>query len=136
MYRGRKKAWGVVTVGVLAGATMVVGVKADAAVIPHAMVDVWYVPPEPWVVPEVWEDLAECESHGEWGYGPGSGWGSGIHHGGLQFLPSTWASFKDEEHPEFAWMASPREQVEVAEKVLAVQGWQSWPTCSKMLGYR
>ena len=32
--------------------------------------------------------------------------------------------------------ASKAEQIKVAERVLASQGWKAWPACSKKLGFR
>lgn len=87
-------------------------------------------------IPAVWLALAECESHGEWDYGPHSTWGSRIFEGGLQHHPDTWDAYRDPDHPEAAYLASPAVQVEVAERVLADQGWRAWPACSRALGLR
>lgn len=87
-------------------------------------------------IPAVWQALAECESHGEWDYGPHSTWGSRIYHGGLQIHPGTWDAFRDPDHPPYAYLASPAVQVAVAERVLAAQGWRAWPACSRKLGLR
>lgn len=89
-----------------------------------------------YVVPPVWAALAECESHGEWDYGPHSAWGSRIFEGGLQFHPDTWDAFRGPDDPEAAYLATPEAQVAVAERVLAAQGWRAWPACSRALGYR
>lgn len=84
----------------------------------------------------VWDRLAKCESHGEWDYGPHSGWGSGIYHGGLQFHPNTWANYRPADYPDKAYQASREQQISVAERVLEEQGWQAWPACSRKLGLR
>jgi resuscitation-promoting factor RpfB len=101
----------------------------------------------------VWSRLADCES-GNWVNGgesfePGSArwhwakpgtevppWGTTIHHGGLQFHPGTWSSFKLDGYPQYAYDATPAQQIAVAERVLAAQGWGAWPTCASKLGLR
>lgn len=74
----------------------------------------------------VWDQLAECESGGNWSINTGNGYS-----GGLQFSPSTWNAFGGSGS---AHNASRAEQIAVAEKVLAAQGWGAWPSCSKQLG--
>ena len=83
-----------------------------------------------------WKRLAQCESHGEWDYGPHSTWGSKKYHGGLQFHPRTWLAYRAPDMPRYAYQADAIQQVWVAEKVLARQGWRAWPHCSRKLGYR
>jgi len=91
----------------------------------------------------VWDRLADCES-GEWdAHGrpiPGTGrWdlndGNG-YQAGLQFVPSTWTAYKDPGMPLHAYDATREQQITVAERVLADQGWQAWPVCSRKLGLR
>lgn len=84
----------------------------------------------------VWDRLAECESHGQWNYGPHSGWGSGIYHGGLQFHPNTWNAYGGQQYAPYAYQATREQQIAVAERVLAAQGWGAWPACSRKLGLR
>jgi len=74
----------------------------------------------------VWDKLAQCESSGNWAINTGNGFG-----GGLQFTPSTWHAFGGEGRAEDA---SRVEQIVVAERVLAKQGWGAWPACSRKLG--
>ena len=88
-----------------------------------------------------WDRLAQCESGGNWAINTGNGY-----HGGLQFSASTWAAYGGQEFAdvtdgpdidEFAAtadQASREEQIYVAEKVLAQQGWGAWPACSASLG--
>lgn len=83
-----------------------------------------------------WDVLAECESNGEWDYGPHSGWGSGIYHGGLQFHPNTWSSFGGGQYATYAYQATREQQIAIAERVLAAQGWGAWPACTRKLGWR
>lgn len=73
-----------------------------------------------------WDALAQCESSGNWSTNTGNGFS-----GGLQFTPSTWAAFGGSGSPE---NASKAEQIAVAEKVQATQGWGAWPACSAKLG--
>jgi hypothetical protein len=123
-----------------------------------------YNPPEPeppapppiGEVPEPWRSLAECES-GDWidggrAFVEGSArwswakpdtdvppWGTTLHHGGLQFHPDTWAWISPDvldEPPQFAYDATPHEQVAVAEEVQRRQGWGAWPVCSRLVGLR
>ncbi len=79
----------------------------------------------------VWARLAECESGGDWDYN-----GRDVFDGGLQFHPTTWSSFRLRRHPRFAWQATPMEQIAVARRVLAAEGWNAWPACSAALGLR
>lgn len=88
---------------------------------------------EPETVPEPWHSLAVCESgmNGvpRWDYNGGSGFD-----GGLQHSPGTWTAFKPDGYPDFAWQATPEQQVAVATRVQAEQGWNAWPSCSRKLG--
>jgi LysM repeat protein len=76
----------------------------------------------------VWDKLAQCESTGNWSINTGNGFS-----GGLQFTKSTWRAFGGEGQ---AHQASREEQIVVAERVLAQQGWGAWPACSRKLGLR
>lgn len=78
----------------------------------------------------VWDRLAMCESSGNWASSVGT------YEGGLQFHPSTWDAYKPAGYPEAAYQASREQQIHVAEKVLARQGWGAWPACSRKLGLR
>jgi hypothetical protein len=76
----------------------------------------------------VWDRLAQCESGGNWGINTGNGYS-----GGLQFAPGTWAANGGSGS---AHNASRAEQIRVAERVRASQGWGAWPACSSKLGLR
>ncbi|ONM50389.1 resuscitation-promoting factor Rpf1 domain-containing protein [Nocardia donostiensis] len=76
-----------------------------------------------------WDRLAQCEAGGNWGINTGNGY-----HGGLQFSQSTWQSHGGSEYAPTANQASREQQIAVAEKVLASQGWGAWPSCSAKLG--
>ncbi len=76
-----------------------------------------------------WDRLAECESGGRWDINTGNGY-----YGGVQFSPSTWRAFGGGEFAPSAHQASRAEQIVVAERTLAEQGWGAWPACSRKLG--
>jgi LysM repeat protein len=75
---------------------------------------------------DVWDNIAQCESGGRWNTSTGNGYS-----GGLQFSPHTWRAYGGRGS---ASGASRGEQIAVAEKVLAAQGWNAWPTCSRKVG--
>ncbi|WOP17230.1 transglycosylase family protein [Raineyella sp. LH-20] len=76
----------------------------------------------------VWDRLAQCESGGNWSINTGNGFS-----GGLQFTPSTWSAYGG---TGSASTASRAEQIAVAQRVQASQGWGAWPACSSKLGLR
>ena len=83
----------------------------------------------------VWDALARCEASGRWDAVRLSG-GRVLFSGGLQFTPRTWNAFRPDGFPELAADATREQQIEVAERVLARQGWGAWPSCSSRLGLR
>lgn len=89
-------------------------------------------PPAPAVTSgSVWDRLAECEAGGNWQENAGT-----IFDGGLQFHPGTWTAYAPDGYPAEAWQASREQQIAVAERVLADQGWGAWPACARKLGLR
>ncbi|KXO97072.1 transglycosylase family protein [Tsukamurella tyrosinosolvens] len=76
-----------------------------------------------------WDQVAACESGGNWAINTGNGY-----HGGLQFSPSTWASYGGTQYAPTANQASRAQQIAIAEKVLAGQGKGAWPSCGTGLG--
>lgn len=76
-----------------------------------------------------WDRLAQCEAGGNWQINTGNGY-----HGGLQFSPSTWRAYGGGQFAPFAFQATREQQIAIAEKVLAGQGWGAWPSCSARLG--
>ena len=78
-----------------------------------------------------WDDLAQCESGGNWSINTGNGY-----FGGLQFAAATWSGLGGEEFAPRADLATREQQIAVAERVLAVQGWGAWPACARRLGLR
>jgi resuscitation-promoting factor RpfA len=75
-----------------------------------------------------WDKLAQCESGGNWKINTGNGY-----YGGLQFNMSTWRAYCGEGSPHGASRA---QQIAVAERTLAAQGWAAWPQCSRKAGVR
>lgn len=73
-----------------------------------------------------WDAIAQCESSGNWATNTGNGYA-----GGLQFSASTWAAFGG---TGSAADASREQQIAVAERVQASQGWGAWPSCSAQVG--
>jgi nucleoid-associated protein YgaU len=73
-----------------------------------------------------WDSLAQCESGGNWSTNTGNGYT-----GGLQFSASTWAAHGG---TGSAATASREQQIAVAQKVQASQGWSAWPACAAKLG--
>jgi hypothetical protein len=76
----------------------------------------------------VWDRLAQCESGGNWATNTGNGYS-----GGLQFSAGTWQANGGSGS---AYTASRAEQIRVAQRVQASQGWGAWPSCSSRLGLR
>ncbi|MFI1724202.1 transglycosylase family protein [Streptomyces sp. NPDC020489] len=78
-----------------------------------------------------WSCVAFCESSGRWDVNTGNGF-----YGGLQFWQPTWESFGGLKHAPRADLATREQQIAVAQEVLAVQGWEAWPVCSKRYGLK
>ncbi|MCP3820562.1 transglycosylase family protein [Streptomyces sp. A3M-1-3] len=76
-----------------------------------------------------WDRVAECESGGTWSADLGNGY-----YGGLQFSQQTWEEFGGLSYAPQADLASRAQQIAVAEKVLAAQGPQAWPSCATTAG--
>lgn len=83
----------------------------------------------------VWDEIAECESGGDWSLNDGSHSAvSGQYfYGGLQFTLSSWAAVGGTGYPH---EASKAEQIARAEALQALQGWGAWPVCSARAGLR
>lgn len=78
-----------------------------------------------------WDQIAQCESGGNWAINTGNGY-----QGGLQFAPSTWTGHGGGAYAPSANQATREQQIAVAEKVLASQGYGAWPACTSKLGLR
>jgi Transglycosylase-like domain len=77
----------------------------------------------------VWDDLARCESGGNWAINTGNGY-----YGGLQFSYPTWHGYDGGEFAEYPHEATREEQIIVAERLRAARGYQPWPACRAKLG--
>lgn len=77
-----------------------------------------------------WDRLAECESTSRWNVNTGNGY-----YGGLQFSPSTWRAFGGHEFASNAHLATREQQILIAERTLAEQGWGAWPACTERFGW-
>jgi hypothetical protein len=77
---------------------------------------------------QVWYDLAECESGGNWSINTGNGY-----YGGLQFSLPTWESVGGPGYPHEHPAAT---QIDFGRTLQARQGWGAWPHCSEKLGLR
>jgi hypothetical protein len=118
-YRGRHRRPSTSTRLTAAGA-LGVGTAAATVLTPtaaHAATDVQ------------WDRVAQCESGGNWHDNTGNGY-----YGGLQFSESTWSSFDVDNYAPRADLATRAEQIDVANRVLAEQGWNAWPVCSQYAG--
>jgi Transglycosylase-like domain len=76
-----------------------------------------------------WDRVAKCESGDNWHINTGNGY-----YGGLQFAASTWRSYDVDKFASRADLASRAQQITVANRVLASQGWHAWPVCSRDAG--
>jgi LysM repeat protein len=76
----------------------------------------------------IWNQLAQCESGGNWSANTGNGY-----YGGLQFTQSSWQSVGGSGNPS---QASASEQIARAKILQARSGWGAWPACTAKLGLR
>lgn len=79
----------------------------------------------------VWDAIAQCESGGNWAINTGNGY-----YGGLQFAASTWTGHGGGQYAPTADQATREQQIAIAQKVQASQGWGAWPACTARLGIR
>lgn len=77
----------------------------------------------------VWDRLAQCESSGNWHSASNP-----IYKGGLQFDAQTWARHGGLSYAWRADFATREQQIAVAERTLAAQGFRAWPTCARRMG--
>lgn len=69
-----------------------------------------------------WDAVAKCESGGRWNLS----WGHADSTGGLQIQDRTWADFGGTAIAPHAYQATKEQQIQIAEKILAVQGPRAW----------
>ncbi len=78
----------------------------------------------------VWDQIAQCESGGNWAIDTGNGY-----YGGLQFLQSTWLAYGGGAYASLPSQASREAQIAIATKVRdASGGYSPWPACASSLG--
>ena len=71
-----------------------------------------------------WAAIAACESGGNWATSTGNGF-----YGGLQFTEQTWLGYGGARYASSANLATPAQQIVVAQRVLVGQGIGAWPVC-------
>ena len=71
-----------------------------------------------------WSAIAACESGGNWAASTGNGF-----YGGLQFTEQTWLGYGGARYAPSANLATPAQQIAVAQQVLQGQGIGAWPVC-------
>ncbi len=72
-----------------------------------------------------WNQLAECESSGDWSDDTGNSF-----YGGLQFTRDSWETVGGTGNPA---EASKDEQIMRAQMLQEDQGWDAWPDCAQQL---
>ncbi|MFP8962458.1 transglycosylase family protein [Streptomyces nanhaiensis] len=80
---------------------------------------------------DTWDRVAQCESGGLWSADTGNGY-----YGGLQLTQEIWEQYGGTSYAERPDLASRSQQVAVAEKILADQGPEAWPSCGVNAGLR
>ncbi len=75
-----------------------------------------------------WDQIAQCESGGNWAANTGNGY-----YGGLQFALASWQWVGGQGRPD---QASREEQIARANLLWQRQGWSAWPACARQLGLR
>ncbi|MFE9425819.1 transglycosylase family protein [Kitasatospora sp. NPDC006697] len=77
----------------------------------------------------VWDQVADCESDGDWTANTGNGY-----YGGLQIWPPTWREAGGLGYATRPDKATRRQQITVAREILRQQGWEAWGGCARDLG--
>jgi Transglycosylase-like domain len=72
-----------------------------------------------------WDRIAQCESGGNWSY-PLVTNRTGTYSGGLMIWTKAWAAYGGHEFAPNAYQASKAQQIVVAERILADNGWGAW----------
>jgi hypothetical protein len=80
---------------------------------------------------DTWDRVAQCESGGLWSADTGNGY-----YGGLQLTQETWERYGGTAYAERPDLASRSQQIAIAEKILADQGPDAWPSCGVNAGLR
>ena len=102
----------------------------EATIMPNAPVAVAPQLPAVYAAGDtVWDELAQCESSGNWAANTGNGY-----YGGLQFSYATWQGYGGGAYAEYPHQATREEQIAVAELLRDARGYQPWPACRAKLG--
>jgi Transglycosylase-like domain/LysM domain len=117
---GHVPAWMAKAAARAAGAAPAASASAPSAASPAAEQAVAPVSSEG----ENWSAIAACESGGNWSTDTGNGF-----YGGLQFTEQTWLAYGGGQYAASANLATPAQQIAVAQQVLAGQGIGAWPVC-------
>ncbi|CAL9436221.1 hypothetical protein SUDANB106_02176 [Streptomyces sp. enrichment culture] len=80
---------------------------------------------------DTWDRVAQCESGGLWSADTGNGY-----YGGLQLTQEIWEQYGGTSYAKRPDLASRSQQIAVAEKILADQGPEAWPSCGVNAGLR
>lgn len=76
------------------------------------------------------DQIAQCESGGNWSINTGNGY-----YGGIQFAESSWQAAGGTQYAPRADLASREDQIRVGYNLQKMQGWGAWPACSAKYGY-
>jgi len=79
----------------------------------------------------VWDALAQCESGGNWAIDTDNG-----RYGGMQLDQGTWLNNGGGAYAPLPNGATRKQQIVVAERVRAAQGFSAWSSCAARLGLR
>jgi hypothetical protein len=79
----------------------------------------------------VWDKLAGCEASGDWHNAKNA-----KYKGGLQMDATFWARYGGLAYASAPHLATRAQQITVAARGQAVQGWGAWPVCSRVVGLR
>ncbi|WP_432122386.1 FG-GAP-like repeat-containing protein [Streptomyces sp. S1] len=77
-----------------------------------------------------WDRVAACESSGNWSIVSSNG----LYYGGLQITKTNWDHYGGRQYSSYPHQASKKEQILIAEKVLADQGAGAWGGCGSQAG--
>lgn len=78
----------------------------------------------------MFDQLAECESGGDWHINTGSGY-----YGGIQFNSDSWNAVGGQDFALTPDQATREQQIIAGKKLKDIQGWGAWPACSAKYGF-
>ncbi|MEW1660453.1 MULTISPECIES: transglycosylase family protein [unclassified Streptomyces] len=74
-----------------------------------------------------WDQIAACESSGDWHSNTGNGY-----HGGLQIAPSTWRAYGGHRYAPRPDLATRDQQIAIGERIAQDRGLAPWPNCGHL----